>query len=167
MILELHRFNNAIIRRGPGEHQTDAGEAIAIIIVKLITMTMALVNHRLSIALLQQRTGHHLARIATKAHCAALVDGRILIRHKVDHLMRAVLVKLTGIRSKKSGNVARELDHRNLHTKAKTKVGNFVFARIFRGLNHTLYPAHAKATWEYNAIQPCEFFGYVLRVNGF
>ena len=103
------------VRRGAAYDQAAVRQKLAVVVVELITVTMPLVDQGLCIALLEQRTRHYFAGIGAEAHRAAFVDRRILIRHEVDDLVRAVLVELAAVRAEEPRNVARKLDHRDLH----------------------------------------------------
>ena len=119
MIAQLHRLHDSIVRRGSGEYESDAGEPVAIIVAELITVTVTFMNQRLPIAPVEKRIFVYLTGITTQAHRSAHLNARILIRHKIDHLMGAVLVKLTGICTEKACDIPRKFDNRNLHSQAE------------------------------------------------
>ena len=67
MIRKLYHLHNTSVRRNAGEHHAVFGQHFAIIVVKLITMTMALLDRLLAVKPVSERRFIQHTRIRTKA----------------------------------------------------------------------------------------------------
>ena len=92
------------------------------------------------------------ARICAKPQRSPFICLFALTRHKVDDLIGAFGVKLPGVGIRKAGNIAREFDHRGLHSEADAEIGQILLPRVFRGADHPLYASRTKTARNDNAV---------------
>ena len=115
---QLHRFHKAAVRRQAAECQPRFRQRLAVVVVELVAVAVALGDLRCAIAARHSGTRRDRAGIAAETERAAFVNLVALPRHEVDDLAAAQLVKLAGVGVGESRDVPRELDHRDLHSKA-------------------------------------------------
>ena len=72
--------------------------------------------------------------------------------------MRRVRVKFRRVRLVQFQNVAREFNRGDLHAEAQAEVGNFVFARVLRGLDFAFDAAFAETARHENAAETLQHF---------
>ena len=161
--MELHADEEALAGDFHGLHQPpvggEAGEGeagglqrVAVGVVELIAVAVALADLQRIVAMGDGRAPFQPAGITAQPQRAALVDLVVLIGHEMNDLMRAVLVELVGICLGEARDVARVLDHRDLHAQADAEVGHMVFAGILCRQDHALDAAVAEAAGDDHAV---------------
>lgn len=108
-------------------------------------MTVTLVDELLAICLASKGIGGELARIGACAHGAALLGHVLLRAHQIDDAKRAVRIELGGAGAGKADDVAGELAHGHLHTRANAQIRNLVLTGKLGREDLALRGALAKA----------------------
>ena len=99
---ELHRFDQPVVRRGARENHAMLAKNIPVAVVEFIAVAVAFLHFGASVSLLQESAGIDFAGISAEPHGAALGQVALLIGHQIDDRVRAVGLKLTGIRFRKA-----------------------------------------------------------------
>ena len=94
----------------------------AVVVVELVPVAVALGDLRRAVAFRHLCAGHDAARIRAEAQRAALVDLIALVRHEVDDLVCAALVKLAGVGVCQPADGACKLDDCDLHAQTDAEV---------------------------------------------
>ncbi len=139
---------------------------VPVVVVELIPVPVPLVDLLFSIALGHFRAGDNFAGVAAQAQGAALVDVRVLVGHKVDDLVQAVLVELPGVGVRNAADVPAELDDRHLHSQADAQIGDVLFPGKARRQNHALNAPASKAPGNDDSVAVPQPGGHVLLVQG-
>ena len=107
-------------------------------------MAVALVDDERAVDFRRARAELQLAGLRAEAHRAAFFgDLALLVEHRDDR-MRRVQIKFGRVRLGQLQHVARELNRRDLHSKAKAEVRDFIFARVLGRENFPFHAAFAK-----------------------
>ncbi len=118
-------------------------------------MSMALVDKRLFVCLVRQRSLLEKSRVGSKAHCTAILFAfyiSLLLRHDIYHRVRGLGIYFHGMRLLKSDHMPRIFDHCQLHAITKTEIRDFVLTTETDSLYFPFHPARTKPTWDENAI---------------
>src|SRR3569833_3412898 len=155
MIVELDHFDEAAVLRTPGDGEAGPLQRLEIIVVEFVAMAVTLDDAVLAIRLMGLGAHHQLTGLRTEAHRAAQV--RILAapldathnrqpnKEERKHQKQRHNKELGAVRVTHARDMARELDHRDLHAEADAEIGNLVAARVFHRADLALAAALAEA----------------------
>ena len=161
----LDRLHNIAVRRSTADQKTGIGKRIAERVVKLITVTVPLGNLLRAVPPVHLCALLHMAGISAQTECAAHINIRTLLRQKINHLMRAHLIKFAGIRIRDPADVTGKFNHGNLHAKTYAQIGNVVFPAIPAGFNLSFHAAVAESARNHNAVAAPDQLRNVGRVD--
>jgi hypothetical protein len=99
-----------------------------------------------------------LARLRAQPHRAALLGDLALLVQHGDDRMRRVRIELGRVRLLQLQDIPREFDRGDLHAQAQAEIGDFVFARVLRGLDFALDAAFAETAGHQDAAQALQDF---------
>ena len=150
---QFHRLHQSAVWGKTAQCQTGCAKDIPVIVIELITVTVALVDQRLTIATLHGRSLGNHAGIAAQTQGAAFVNLIALTGHKVDDLMFSLRGKFTRVCICDTQYMTGVFDHGDLHSKADSEIGNVVFPRILRRQNHALNAAITEATGDDDTVE--------------
>ena len=119
-----------------------------------------------AVALHHPGAGLDLAGIAAQPQGAALVDVFVLVGHKVNDLVQAVLVELAGVGVLDAAHVPAELDDGDLHTQADAQEGHVALPGVLGGQHHPLDAPGPKAAGDEDAVGVPQAGGHVLLGEG-
>ena len=146
---QLDELDQAVVGRGPGEHQPGLLEPVAVAVVDLVAVPVALLDQRLAVrrprdgALLERR------RVEAEPHGAAEVaralDEGDLLGHGGDHRLRGVRVELGGAGPLEAEHGAGVLDDHALQTQAQPEGRDAVGAGVGEGAELALDAPDAEA----------------------
>src|SRR5437870_3240455 len=71
MMLELHNFHQAAVRREPAEHQPVLGQLLPIGVIELVAVAMALLDLRATVGLIRPRAFFQHAGVCPQTHGTA------------------------------------------------------------------------------------------------
>src|SRR5712664_1182136 len=138
-----------------GNAQAFVLQSLHVLIVDLVAVAVALVNHVRAVDLAREAPGFERGALSAQAHrpaeiglLVAALDPAVAILpfgHKRDHRVGCVAVELGRVRPGQAHHVSRELDHRELHAQADAEIADLVLARVLDRLHHSLDPALTKA----------------------
>src|SRR4051794_4244270 len=161
----LDHLDEAVVRRGAAAHEAGVLEPAAQVVVHLVAVTVALVDHLLAVDLLRARAVVELHRVRAEAHGAAHVAHLLLLRQEVDHGVRRLGVELGRVGAVETCDVARELGHRDLHAEADPEVWHAALPSEPRGPDLALDAAHAEATGDQDPVALLELALCLLAVD--
>ena len=152
VIGQLDDLDQAVVRRRPAEHEAVVLEAPAQQVVDLVAVAVALVDHGLVVG--RAGTGRvvELHRVGAEAHRPAHLVDLLLLRQQVDHRERRLGVELGGVGAVHADDVAREVDHGELHPEADTEERDLALARDPRRVDLALDAANAEAAGDQDAV---------------
>ena len=142
---ELDDLDQPLVRRGPAGHEALVLEPAPKQVVDLVTMAVALVDHRLAEDLPRPRAVVELHRVRAEPHRPPHVGDLLLLGQQVDHREGGLRVELGRVGTVHPRHVAGELDHGRLHPEADAEIRDVVLARDARRLDLALDPAVAEA----------------------
>ena len=149
---QLHGLNNMPVRGQAAQAEPPCLQRLPIVIVEFITVAMPFPDLRNSIAAPHDRILHHTAGICAEPKRAALADFFILVRQKIDHLVKSFRVQFTGSGIRQSTDISGKFDNGYLHPKADTEIGDILFPCIFGCYDHPLNAAVSKAARHNDAV---------------
>src|SRR5262249_10659442 len=152
MLGDLHHLDEIASGIASGDREAARDEILAELVVELIPVAVALLDHVGAVGLAGARARGQRAFVQTEAHRAALVAHQLLLGEQIDHFVSGARVELGGVRVGPAHDVARELDHRRLHAEADAEVRHVALARVTRGLDLALDTSLAEATGHENAV---------------
>src|SRR5579872_35612 len=145
MSLQFHDLDQVLIGRKAGREETDAFEALAIVIVHFVAMAMALGNVALAIKRERERTRLDHAWPRAEAHGAALLRDIFLRVHDVDDLIRRLGIDLGRVRLGQAEQIPRGLDDHHVEAIADAEDRHAILARVTNRANLASRAAFAEA----------------------
>ena len=152
VIRDLYHLYNVVIRRSAGEDHAPIQQVRAIIIVHLIAVAVALIDHRGAVQAIGLGLRIQGAGVLTQAHGAAHVRYILLLRQNVDHRVGGGRVDLCRVGVCHAQHIPGKFNNGNLHTQADPQVGYSVGAGVAAGVDFAFYAAGAKAAGYQNAV---------------
>src|SRR5438105_10965069 len=119
-------------------------EAWPEVVVDLVAVPMALVDHRLTVGLVGPGSRGELHRLRAEPHRAAEILDLLLLRQQVDYRIRSLGIHLGRVRSFEPDDVARVLRDGDVHAEADAEVRNATLARDPAGKDLALPAARAE-----------------------
>ena len=153
---QLDHLDQALVGRGAAGDQALVLELAPQEHVHLVTVTVALVDDALAEDLPRPRALVQFHRVGAEPHRAAHVAQFFLFGQQVDHRVGRLGIELGGVGAVHPGDVAGELDHRDLHAEADAEVGDLALAGDPRGLDLALDPALAEAAGDQDPVEALE-----------
>ena len=153
---QLDDLDQAVVGRGAAEHEPGVLQALAQVVVDLVAVAMALVDHGLVVDRAGAGAVVELHRVGAQAHRAAHVPHFLLLRQQVDHRVGRLGVELGGVGAVHARHVAGELGDGDLHAQADPEVGHVPLAREAGGVDLALDPAHPEAAGHEDAVAGLE-----------
>ena len=150
---QFYRFHKSAVRGKTAQCQAGCAKDIPVIIVELITVTVALVDHRIAIAPCHGRSIGDHAGIASQPQRSALVDLIALAGHEINDLMSSLWGKFTRVCICDTQYMTGVFDHGDLHSEADTKIRDVVFPRILCRQNHAFDTAVTEAAGDNDTVQ--------------
>ena len=150
---KLHGLHQPSVGREAGQGKTRGLQDIPVGVVELVAVTVALADLGRAVAGGDGGSGLKHTGVLPQPQRAALVDVVILVRHKVNHLVRAVFIEFMGIGIFKASDVPGVLDHGDLHAQANAEVGHVMLPGVPCRQDHALDAATAKAAGNDDAIR--------------
>src|SRR5258706_4802374 len=137
-----------------GDAQALVLQALNVLVVDLVAMTMALVDHVRAVDLAREAPGLERSALSAQTHRPAEIgllvtalDPAVAVLpfgHERNHRVERVAVEFGRVRPGQAHHVARELDHRELHAQAYAEIGDLVLARVLDRLHHAFHAALAE-----------------------
>src|SRR5690606_35407461 len=150
----------------PRETQSCIVQALTVVVVDLVAVSVALVDLRFAVRRGRQRTVGEQDALRTEPHRApevgvfvTLLDLTIAglpLRDECDNRVRRIRVEFGAARALEAGDVARELDDSNLQPQADAEVGDAVLARVAHGQDLALGATIAETTRHYDAVHAAQ-----------
>lgn len=149
--------------------QSLLGQAVDVLRVNLITVTMALENLLLttvkSAELGPFATRLEVGRTHSQAHSTTEM-GLATFWHEDNDGVGGRIVDLNGVGVLKTKNVAGVFNNGNLHSQADTKVGGLLSTGPFGSSNHTLSSALTEATGDENTVGSANIMPGLVELGG-
>ena len=149
----LDHLDQAVVRRDTRYHEACVHELLTELVVHLVAVAVALVDHGVAVDLRGQRALDDLARIGAEAHRAAFIVHILLLGHEVDDGKLQRIGKLRAGRPGHPGHVARELAHGRLQPQAYAEEGHLALARMACRVYLALESALAKTAGHEYAVE--------------
>ena len=167
VLLDLHRLDEAIIRRSTAENQSCLSQGLPVSIIKLVAMPVTFADPCTPVA--RRYSGPLLkdTLVCPQPEGTAFVDILALSRDEIDDLVGAPLIKLTGTRIRQSRLAAGKLDDRHLHAQAETKVRDPLFSCVSRCQDHAFHAPVSETAGDQNAIHIAKLRLQILRSQSF
>ena len=163
VIRKLHHFNNPVVRGSAAEYDSGRLQAIAVIVVHLVTMAVALRNQRLLIVQFRcLAASQQLAGIFAKAHGSAQLNHILLLGHQIDDRVAGLGIEFSGIRVLQAKDMAAVFHNRHLHAKTNAQKRYLALTRIPNRGDLALDPALAKAAGYQNALHSLENLRHIF-----
>ncbi len=118
-----------------------------------------------AVGLLDLRSGHEMTDRGAEAHRAAHLHHVLLLVHHRDDRVRRLAVELDAVRLGQPQNIAREINHGDLHAETKAEVRNLLRARVTRREDFSLHAADTKAARDENAVEAAEILGRAVLLD--
>src|SRR5688572_19545859 len=130
MFGELDDLDQPVVWAGAAQSETGGAQAFAVVVVELEAMAVPFADFGAPVDGVCSRTRFDGAGVGAESHRSAFFDHAALVGHQIDDGIFRVLVELGAACILDAADVARELDHRQLHPEADAEVGHLVLARI-------------------------------------
>ena len=143
-VVKLNGFNQVTVWRQSRKRKSRAFKHFAEVVVEFVAVAVAFADLLFAVSLCHCGVVADNAWIRSQTKRAALVGFACLAGQIVDYLGH-VLSELARICVFKPNDVARELDDRDLHSQADSKVRDPVFPGVARGDYHALDSAVTEA----------------------
>src|SRR2546430_5284477 len=124
-----------------------------VLVVDFVAVAVAFVDHVRAIDLAREAPGLERSTLSAQPHRPAEIglfvaplDAAVAVLplgHERDHRVRRVPVEFRAVRAREADDVAREFDHRELHTQADAPIRDPLLARVLDRLHHTFHAACA------------------------
>src|SRR5256885_2260173 len=152
---QLDHLAQLLARREAGNAQALVLQPLDVLVVDFIAVAVALVDHVRAVDLAHEAPGLERGTLSAQSHrpakigfFVAALDAAVPILplgHERDHRVRRVAVEFRAVRARKPDEVARELDHRELHAQAYAQIRDLVLARVLDRLYHAFDSAPAES----------------------
>ncbi len=162
---QFHGLHQASVGARTRDDQPHLLQFGPVIVVELVPMAVAFLDHRLVVAVVQPRALGHGAGVFAQAHGAALGQVALLVGHQVDDVVGAVGLELAGIGVRVPGHMAGELHDHDLHAQADAEVGDLLFPGIAGGLDHALHAPVAEPAGQDDAVHAGQLLGAAVLVG--
>src|SRR5712671_2617224 len=139
-----------------GNAQALVLQSLHVLVVDLVAVAVAFVDHVRAVDLARQAPGLERGALSAQAHrpaeiglFVAALDPAVAVLplgHEGDHRVRRVAVEFRAVRAREPDDVARKLDHRELHAQADAEIRDLVLARVLDRLHHAFDAALAETT---------------------
>src|SRR5712691_13256284 len=139
-----------------GDAQALVLQSLHVLIVDFVAVAVALVDHVRAVDLASEAPRFERGPLSPEPHrpaeigfFVAALDPAVAVLplgHERDHGVRRVAVEFRAVRAREDDDVARELDHRELHSKAYAEIRDLVLARVLDRLHHPFHAALAEAS---------------------
>src|SRR5712692_4834270 len=139
-----------------GNAQALVLQSLHVLIVDLVAVAVALVDHVRAVDLARETPRFERGALSPEPHRSseigffvAALDPAVAVLplgHERDHGVRRVAVEFRAVRAREADDVARELDHRELHAKAYAEIRDLVLARVLDRLHHPFHAALTEAS---------------------
>ena len=170
LVMKLHNLHQLFAGAETGQGQALFLEKVAVLVVELIAVAVALIDHGLAVGLVGEGIlAGDLAGIRAQTHGAALIGHVPLLGHQVnDGILR--IGKLAGMGVGNACHMARKLDHCHLHAQANAEKRDVILPGVANGGDHTLNAPVAKAARHKDAVYaaqmlPCILVGHLLGIH--
>ncbi len=178
MVFQFHDLDQFPVRRYSADHESRGLQDLTIVIIKLISVAVALEDISSPVGRVCQGSLLYLAGIGTQPHAAALVTRDIAFLHglaaviiplfeQVDHRLVCFLIEFGTVGVPDAGKITSNLDHGTLHSKTNAEVGYVPLPRIFYRFYLPFHPAYAKSAGNKDAVHTLEHFPYTLAFDVF
>src|SRR5437588_276676 len=137
-----------------GNAQTLVLQPLHVLVVDFVAVAVAFVDHVRAIDLAREAPGLERNTLSAQPHGPAEIglfvaplDAAVAVLplgHERDHRVRRVAVEFRAVRAREADDVAREFDHRELHTPADAQIRDLILARVLDRLHHTFDAAFAE-----------------------
>src|SRR5947209_1079813 len=151
---QLDRLAELLALGEPGNAQALVFQTLHVLVVDFVTMAVAFVDHVRAVDLAREAPGLEHGALGAQPHrpaeigfFVAALDAAVAVLpfgHERDHRVRRVAVEFRAVRAREPDDVARELDHRELHPQTNTEVRDLVLARVLDHLHHAFHAALAE-----------------------
>src|SRR2546421_1859986 len=118
MSWQLDDFDETPLLEGSRDDEPCLDEASPEVVVDLVAVPVALVDHRLAVGLQGPRSRAELDRLRAEPHRAAEVLDLLLLRQQVDHRIRSLRIHLGRVRSFEPDDMAGGLPDGDVHAEA-------------------------------------------------
>ena len=150
------------------DHQTGALQRLEVFLVGLVAMAVPLGDDR-TVDLVGQRVGPDVRTLRAQAHRATQVGLGIALLYRAvgvlpfvdqrDHRVRGLGLEFGRVGTGQPGDMARELDRRDLHAQADAQVGQLVLAGVLHRDDLALDATLAEAAWHQDGVELGELVG--------
>src|SRR5437773_3226047 len=130
-------------------------QPLHVLVVDFVAMAVAFVDHVRAVDLACEAPGLGHGALSTQPHrpaeiglFVAALDAAVAVLplgHEGDHRVRRVAVEFRAVRAREADDVARKLDHRELHAQAYAEIRDLVLARVLDRLHHAFDAPLAEA----------------------
>src|SRR5437879_4614349 len=138
-----------------GNAQALVLQSLHVLVVDLVAVAMALVDHIRAVDLSREAPGLERRALSAQAHrpaeiglFVATLDPAVAVLplgHERDHRVRRVAIEFGAVRARGADDVSREFDHRELHAQANPEIRDLVLARVLDRLHHAFNAPLAEA----------------------
>src|SRR6267143_301160 len=152
---QLDHFAQLLALGEAGNAQALVLQSLHVLIVDLIAVAVAFVDHVRSVDLAREAPGLERGALSAQAHrpseiglFVAALDATVALLplgHERDHRVRRVAVEFRAVRAREADDVSREFDHCELHAQADAEIWDLVLARVLDSLHHAFNAALAEA----------------------
>src|SRR5437868_1665457 len=156
MSWQLDDFDETTLLEGSRDDEPRVDEASPEVVVDLVAVPVALVDHRLAVGLLGPRSRAELDRLRAEPHRAAEVLDLLLLRQQVDHRIRSLRIHLGRVRSFEPDDMAGVLRDGDVHAQADAEVWNAALAGDPAGEDLALPAARAETPGYEHAVDLLE-----------
>src|SRR5882672_3676875 len=151
---QLDHFAQLLALGEAGNAQALVLQPLHVLAVDFVAVAVAFVDHVRAVDLAREAPGLEGGALGAQAHRAAEIglfvaalDAAVAVLplgHERDHRVRRVAVEFRAVRAREPDDVARELDHRELHAQADAEVRDLVLAHVLDRLHHAFHAALAE-----------------------
>src|SRR5437764_11783658 len=129
MSWQLDDFDETPLLEGSRDDEPCLDEASPEVVVDLVAVPVALVDHRLAVGLQGPRSRAELDRLRAEPHRAAEVLDLLLLRQQVDHRLRRLRIHLSRVRAFEAEHVPRVLGDDDVHAEAEPEIRDAALTR--------------------------------------
>src|SRR5450830_1257385 len=152
MTLEFKGLNQTLPLINSSDAHAMFFEGCTVVIVELVTMTMAFGKSGCPIGLFHPAPRCDGVLVDAKPHGPAQLLHTLLRRHEVDHKILGLWLELLGVRVRNAEHVPCKLDAGNLHAQADAQKGQIVGTCIPRSQDHAFDATFPETARNQNAV---------------
>src|SRR5467141_2067449 len=152
---QLDHFAQLLALGQAGNAQALVLQPLYVLALDFVPVAVAFVDHVRAVDLAREAPGLERGALGAQAHRAAEIglfvaalDAAVAVLpfgHERDHRVRRVAVEFRAVRAREPDDVARKLDHRELHAQADAEIRDLVLARVLDRLHHAFDAPLAEA----------------------